>query len=264
MTKEQLEQFKKWFYEYVATFYGNDELVNYNIKLKEEHTRRVCADAMIIADELEMNQQQKLIAETIALFHDVGRFEQFIKYRSYNDVGTENHSLLGLKILADKKILGGLDKKEKEIIETAIRFHGEKDLPGGLGGETELFAKLIRDTDKLDIYYVIISRLEDFLKNPEKAMATFGFYKKDGYSENIIEAIITNHTVGYENIKSINDMLIVMLGWVTDINFAVTFKEIKKRGLFEQIISFLPDTEDIHKVAKHVQRHRDMKIAGGQ
>jgi hypothetical protein len=217
-------------------------------------------DTLLIAEGLGLNLQQKLIAQTITLFHDVGRFEQFIKYRTYNDVGTENHSLLGLKVLADNKVLDCLDKRERDIIETAIRLHGEKELPGGLDEETKLFAKLIRDIDKLDIYCVIISQLEDFRKNPEKTAATFGFSGKDGYSKNIIQAVTTNHTIDYKEVKSLNDMIIVALGWIIDINFAATLKEIKKRKLYEQLISFLPDNEDIRKVAEHIYKQLDERI----
>ena len=263
MTQKQLEQFKKWFYGYVATFYGDDELTNDNIKLKEDHTRRMCADTLIITEGLKLNQQQKLVAETISLFHDVGRFEQFIKYRTYNDIGTENHSLLALKVLSGKKILDCLDRGEKEIIETAIRFHGERELPGGLDEETELFTKLIRDIDKLDIYCVMINRLDDFRENPEKAMATLGFAEKDKYSAHIVQAILDNKTVGYEEIKSLNDMIIVMLGWIIDINFVPTLKEIKKRSIFEQLAAFLPGAEDIRKVVRHVQRQLKERISRG-
>jgi hypothetical protein len=260
MTKQQLEQFKKWFYGYVAGFYGDDELANDNIKLKEDHTRRMSGDTLLITEGLGLNQRQKLIAETITLFHDVGRFEQFRKYRTYNDVGTENHSLLGLKVLAENKILDCLDKREKEIIETAIKFHGEKELPSGLDKEMEFFAKLIRDIDKLDIYYVMLSKLDDFRKDPEKAMATLGFSKKDGYSKNIVQAITKNRTVDYGDIKSLNDMILVMLGWVIDINFLPTLREIKKRKLFEQLISFLPDNEDIRKLAEHIYKKLNERI----
>ena len=250
MTQKQLEQFRKWFYDYVATFYGDDELTNDNIKLKEDHTRRMCDDTLLMAEELGLNDEQKMLAETIALFHDVGRFEQFIKYRTYNDVGTENHSLLGLKVLAEYKLLDCLDKREKKIIETAIRLHGEKELPGGLDEETELFAKLIRDIDKLDIYCVMINRLDDFRKNPEKAMATLGFAGQDKYSAHIVQAVLENRTTSYEEVKSLNDMIVMMLGWTIDINFVPTLKEIKKRRIFEQLATFLPDTEDIRKVAE--------------
>jgi len=263
MTKQQFEKFKEWFYGYVASFYGDDALANDNIKLKEDHTRRMCVDTIIIADELGLNDEQKMIAETISLLHDVGRFEQFKKYRSYNDVGTENHSLLGLKVLTDKKILECLDEKERNIIKTAIRLHGEKDLPKGLEGEMGFFARLIRDIDKLDIYYVMVSRVGDFRRNAEESAATLGFSQKEGYSKDVIRAVMENRTINYKDIKSINDMIIMMLGWVVDVNFVPVLKEIKKRKLFEQMIAVLPDTEDIHRAAQHVLEELNARILKG-
>jgi hypothetical protein len=223
----------------------------------------MCTDVLLIADQLGLNDEQKILAETISLFHDVGRFEQFRKYRSYNDVGTENHSLLGLKILAENKILDCLDKKEKEIIETAIRLHGDKDLPDNLEDRTELFAKLIRDADKLDIYYVMVSRFDDMHNNPEKYFVTFGFPGTNEYSKHIVQAIFENRTIGYEELKTLNDMVIAMLGWVMDINFVPTLKEIKKRKLLERMATFLPDTEDIRAVIWHVRNRLDEHINAG-
>ena len=264
MTKQQLEQFKKWFYKYVSAFYSNDdELTNDNIRLKEEHTRRMCGDTGIIAEALGLNEEQKILAETISLFHDVGRFEQFKKYRTYNDARTINHSLLGLEVLADNKILDGVGDDEKNIIETAIRLHGEKDLPA-VSGEAELFAKLIRDIDKLDIYYVLIEKFNELGRNPKKAMATLGFSIENTYSKNVVEAVLKNQTVDYKDLKTVNDMTIIMLGWIFDINFAATLKEIKKRGFIDKLISFLPDNEDIRKVTEHIRRQLDKRIANNQ
>jgi hypothetical protein len=110
----------------------------------------------------------------------------------------------------------------------------------------------------------MLSRLDDFCKDPEKAMTTLGFSKKEGYSKNIIQAITKNRTVDYGDIKSLNDMILVMLGWVIDINFMPTLKEIKKRKLFEQLIFFLPDNEDIRKLAEHIYKQRDERMLKNQ
>lgn len=260
MTKQQLEKFKKWFYGYVAIFYGDDEVTNNNIKLKEDHTRRTCADILLIAEGLGLNDEQKMLAETAALFHDVGRFEQFIKYRSYNDVGTENHSLIGLKVLAENKILYCLMPQERKIIEEAIRLHGEKELPGNLDEEMQLIAKLVRDADKLDIYYVMVNWLGDLRKNPQKFLGTMGYSDENKYSGKIIEAVLNNRTIDYRDFETLNDMVIGQLGWVVDVNFVPTLKEIKKRKLLEQLATFLPDTEDICKVVRHVRQQLENRI----
>jgi len=156
MEQEQLKKFRVWFDDYVAGFYGNDAFVNANLKLKEEHSRRVCEETMYLAEELSLSDNQKRIADVIALLHDVGRFEQFVRYRTYNDSRSVNHCQLGLGVLREKKVLEQVDGYERELIEKAIEYHGQKELPGGLEGERLLFSKLIRDADKVDIFYVVL------------------------------------------------------------------------------------------------------------
>jgi hypothetical protein len=260
MNAEQLTQFEKWFYNYVATFYIGETLYDDNIRLKECHTRRVCGDILMLADKFSLNEQQRLIARTIGLFHDVGRFEQYKRFKSYNDIGTINHTLLGLEILAENKILDCLDTHEKKLIESAIRFHGNKDMPKNLDKETELFAKLIRDFDKLDIYFVIVERLDDLKKNPEKYITTLGYPATDSYSQDIVQAVLGERTIDYRDFKSINDMVIGIIGWVSDINFVPVLAEIKNRSHLKKLIKFLPDTIDIRNIEKHAENLIEKKI----
>jgi putative nucleotidyltransferase with HDIG domain len=48
------------------------------------------------------------LAETIALFHDIGRFEQFKTYGTFDDRASENHATIGLKVLKATDILNRL------------------------------------------------------------------------------------------------------------------------------------------------------------
>ena len=49
MEQEQLEKLRAWFDDYVAGFYGDDDFLNANIKLKEEHSRRTCEEMLYLA-----------------------------------------------------------------------------------------------------------------------------------------------------------------------------------------------------------------------
>ena len=136
MKKSQLEYYKKWFDGYVAGFYGPDEYVNANIRLKEDHTRYVCEEIRYLAEEVGLEGNEGRVAQCIALFHDVGRFPQFIKYGTYNDTRSESHSTWALEVLKDEKLLEPLERWEAEVIRKAIAFHGIKDLPEGLDERT--------------------------------------------------------------------------------------------------------------------------------
>ena len=40
MNQDQLDQFKRWFDGYTDGFFGDDDYVNANLKLKQEHPKR--------------------------------------------------------------------------------------------------------------------------------------------------------------------------------------------------------------------------------
>jgi len=260
MQQEQLEKLKSWFDDYVAGFYGNDQYVNANLKLKEQHSRRTCKEMLYLTDQLRLEINQKRIAEAIALLHDIGRFEQFIKYQTYNDPRSVNHCLLGLEVLGRTKVLEPVEEKEKQLIEKAIEYHGLKELPKNLGGEYLLFSKLIRDADKLDVYYTVIDYYRQYRDKPDDFMLELEFQDKPGYSAEIVEAILRGQRVDYNTLQTFNDMKLLQLGWVYDVNFAATLKRIKHRKFLEEMVDFLPETEDIKRLKEKIFEYVDFRI----
>jgi putative nucleotidyltransferase with HDIG domain len=259
--RKQLEKFRSWFDNYVDGFYKNDDFVNAHLKLKQEHTWRVCREMKFLANELGLAENQKLIAEVIALFHDIGRFKQFIKYRMYNDVKTVSHSLLGLEVLKEEKVLEDVDKEERELIEKAIEYHGLKELPGDLNGQCLLLSQLIRDADKLDVFYVATEYYKQYKNKQKKIFLELGVPDEPGYSHNIVEAILHGRQIGYNQVRTMNDMKLLILGWVYDVNFLPTLKRIKQQKFLEMLLSFLPQTEDIQKVKEKILGYVDSKCA---
>lgn len=263
MEQEQLRQFKMWFYNYISVFYGDDKSLNANLKLKEEHSWRVCEEMKYLAKELGLTENQKRIADAIALFHDIGRFEQFAKYRTYNDNKSVNHCLLGVEILRRDKVLVHMDKREKELIEKAIEYHGLIEVPSGLEEEQLLFLKLIRDADKLDIFYVVLGYYKQYRDEPEKFMLELDYPDKPGYSAEVIRQLLDGQRIDYSKLKTLTDAKLCQLGWVYDINFPATLKRIRQRRFLEKIFEFLPGTQEIGKVRKRILEYLDSRIKGG-
>ena len=263
MEQKQVEKFKNWFDQYTAGFYGDDEFVNANIKLKKDHSKRTCEEIVDLADELGLGSDQKRLAEVTALFHDVGRFRQFIRYRTYNDPRSVNHCLLGLEVLLETKIFEDLEPKEREVIEKSIEYHGLKKLPADLNGDCLLFSKLLRDADKLDIFYVVTEYYAQYREDPDSFKLEVELPDEPWYSPEVLEAILAQERIDYNKLKTWNDMKLLQLGWVYDVNFAATLKRIRQRGLLEKIVEFLPDTEDIKKVKERVLGYVDSRIASG-
>jgi len=252
MQEKQLEFFKTWFHDYVRGFYGDDDYINANLKLKEDHTYRVCLETTYLAERLGFEENDCLIAQTIALLHDVGRFEQFIKYGTYNDPRSINHCALALDVLRQNNVLDGLDRREKEIIKTAIELHGSKALPSNLDRDIALFAKLIRDADKIDVYRVLIDCYKKYMANPDRFNLELEFPDEPYYSPHVVEAILECQLIDYSELRTLNDMKLLQLGWVFDVNFPETLARIRQRQFLEQIFAMLPRTKEIIKVGKRV------------
>ena len=66
MDKALIEKYHGWFDGYVRGFYSDDQYLNANIKLKEDHSKRVCEEMRYLADAVGLDEDQKLIAEAIA------------------------------------------------------------------------------------------------------------------------------------------------------------------------------------------------------
>jgi hypothetical protein len=263
MEQGQLDNLKEWFDTYVAGFYGEDEFVNTNIELKDKHSRAVCEEMAWLTDRLGLSENQKRIAEAVGLLHDVGRFEQFKKHRTYNDARSCNHSLLGVGVVCEEKILDGLDENERRYIETAIKHHGDKELPEELDSETLLYCRLIRDADKIDIYRVVVEYYEQYRKDPQSFKLEIELPDEPWYSDEVVQRVLNGERIDYRVLKTWNDCKLIQLSWVYDVNFAPTLERIKRRGFLEKLIDFLPINEDIGRVRRKVLEYVDSRISQG-
>jgi hypothetical protein len=264
MEQEQLEQLKGWFYDYVSGFYGENEFVNANIELKERHTRQTCEEMLQLARELGFSENQQRTAEAISLLHDVGRFEQFEKYRTYNDPRSVNHCILGVEVLRQTGVLESLDAEERGLIERAIEYHGLVELPDGLDGRCLLFSKLLRDADKLDIFRVVTDYYRRYRDDPESFKLEVELPDEPEYSMEVVERLLGGLRIDYTMLNTWNDMKLCQLGWVYDVNFPQTLRCIRDRGFLEKVFDFLPANEDIEKVRKKIFDYVGLRIEQGE
>jgi len=260
MERQQLEKYREWFDIYVANCYGDDTYVNENLRLKEDHSRRTCREMRYLVGELGLADGDRRLAEAIALFHDIGRFKQFLKYRTYNDPRSVDHGLLGVEVLRQTQALDGLDAEQKQLIERAIEYHGVRELPPGLDNRCELFSKLIRDADKLDIFYTAIGYYTDYEANPDAYRLELEFPNEPVCSPHVVEAVLAGRLIDYSELRTWNDARLLQLGWVYNVYFPATLKRIRQRRLLEQIINFLPPTGDVQKVAGKVFSYIDGRL----
>lgn len=146
------------FRNYAQQFKVTDNKVN----IKVTHTMGVVKASEYIARKLDLTEEDVELVELIGLLHDIGRFEQAVRYDNYDDYDTLDHAELGVEILfKDDFIREFIDTdKYDNIIKEAIRNHNKYEIEDGLDERELLFAKIIRDADKTDNFKV--KQYQDF------------------------------------------------------------------------------------------------------
>lgn len=251
--KELLERMHKWMSQYMKSFYSDDEEVQQGILIKELHTGYVTANCIELAKYLKLNKHDSELAEIIGLFHDVGRFRQYSLYKTFNDADSEDHADLGLTVIDELDFFEELTDEDNEIVHFAIKNHNKKVVEPTDDERKLLFAKIIRDADKLDIYRV----LEPFLaqENADKMPKFIKGKERAEISPDFIENFVAGNQADYRKIRTNGDRKIVRLMWVYDINFAWTMNKIVERGYIEKIVNALPMDSKVEEGVKRLREH---------
>ena len=250
MKQADLDYFKRWFKRYVAQYH---ELSGDGVKpilLKEQHTKRTCIEIVLVGRKSSLSDEDLLLAETAALFHDIGRFPQWKRYATFIDSASADHALLGLDVVSRYKILAGLPPEEQELISEAIRQHNLRELPTNLSQRQYLFSGLLRDADKLDIWGLVISELE----GRGNLLETLAGYIpiSDSFSRDIVAELMEGKVPDFSSVRNRNDMILLRLGWVFDLNFATSCRLVLERNYVERLCVHLPVRSELQEVKEYL------------
>src|SRR5512144_591050 len=188
MNQTELTSLKNWFAGHCASFSTPVREDQRNIAIKQHHTHEVCQNALQIARDLGLSEEETLLAEAIALLHDVGRFSQYERYRTFDDSISVNHAALGVKVLLEKNVLQRLPMRDRDLIVDAITLHNVFSLPKELDQMTLRFARLVRDADKIDIMRVVIEFFGQDKESRAEAVA-LGLPDAPGYSRTVLACL---------------------------------------------------------------------------
>ncbi|MEN6376317.1 MAG: HD domain-containing protein [Smithella sp.] len=259
LKKSDLHDLREWFSQYVKSFYCSDTIIQKALVLKQEHTLKVCKEILNIGRKLDLSQNNLMIAEVMALFHDIGRFEQFIHYRTFVDKKSENHGELGVKILQQQKVLAALEEDTRELILKAILYHNRLLIPEDESPICIYFSRLLRDADKLDIFDLFSTYY--YLDSSEKSSAVeLDLPDVPEISEKVLHSLRQGSMVGIQHLRSVNDFKLLQMGWIYDINYPPTLRMIYERGYLQKIKDTLPSTEEIDSIYSSLMSYLQEKI----
>lgn len=182
------------------------------IQLKIHHTERVVADAIEIMHREHFSEDLQTAGAMAAWLHDVGRFPQFMKYRTFSDRNSENHAVLSC---AEIVRLGWLEEASPELRERvlkAVELHNVRDLPSDLSEADAKVAHVVRDADKLDIFTVLEEAIAtDYL--PSHPEVYWGLPFTGPLSKEVVQAIEAGTSVDYGAIRSFADFVLIQVAW---------------------------------------------------
>ncbi|MBN1308136.1 MAG: HD domain-containing protein [Chitinispirillaceae bacterium] len=252
ITEADLVRIKRRFKNYVRQFYTGDKTFDSAIRLKEEHTAMVMTEILDIADAMNITTGERYMAEIVACLHDIGRFEQFNRYRTYADTKSEDHALLGVKILDASDILEGMDAAAKKVIREAVLNHNRAALPEQQDAESIFFLKALRDADKIDILRVV-TRYYCGLETDDAI--GMGLPDVPTVSDAVVQSVVRGEIVRSEEVKTLNDFKLLQLGWIFDLNYTRSFEKVRERMYIDKIAAALPRTGDVERAIAVVRRH---------
>ncbi len=258
--RELLTRMHEWMTRYMKSFYSDDAEVQRGILIKETHTGYVTANCVELAKFLRLPKHDVELAEIIGLFHDVGRFRQYSIYKTFNDADSEDHAGLALKVIDELEFFTELDAADYDIVKFAIQNHNKKNVAPTDDDRKILFAKIIRDADKLDIYRVLepflaqsaADKMPNFIKSKSNLVADI--------SPDFVENFVTGEQADYRKIRTNGDRKIVRLMWIYDINFSWTMQKIVERGYIEKIVDNLPRDERVAEGVRRLRAHVANKL----
>ena len=234
-----IEKAKMEFDKYAKKYDFEEE----NISRKYYHTYRVMDLCKQIAQKLNLNEEEINLSAIIGLLHDIARFEQYTRYKTYSDLDSIDHGDFGVEILEDENFIRKFVEETKydNIIKKAIKNHNKYKIEDGLTEEELLYSKIIRDADKLDIFYVI---LEIFSKNTKRKQEI----ENGEISDRVMEQIKQEKLVLKQpNETPMNDYL-VGLSFIFDFYFGYSYEVIEKENYINKLIDQYNFTNEDTKI----------------
>ena len=144
------------------------------------------------------------------------------------------------------------------MIYLAVINHNRNNIEKGLNERELMHCKIIRDADKLDIFYVLLNDDLD-------TAYPFTKYPKEHISKEIKNDFVQNHKIDYSHIKTSADILVCHIAYIFDINYLYTLINIQEKEYISKLVTRYDakekDTvEDIKELEQIAQKYIQEKI----
>lgn len=249
----------KAFRDFADNHLTGDPDKDYHIELKRDHSLRVLDNAQKIIEGDRLTGSVATLATLSSLYHDLGRFPQYIQYGTFRDAESVNHGRLGVLALRDFAMPGEVSCVNQRRIRTAVGLHNVKTLSPRLSEPLRTVVEVVRDSDKLDIYKVLLEHI-DHKQDPDRVV--IHALKEDPlkYSDAVVDTIIRREVCDYNQLRYSNDFVLILIGWLYSLTSRTAVSLLKERGHLDHAFSLLPKDQKIKDLEKTANAYIDYKL----
>ena len=229
-----------WFTSYAAAKRALEQGDASPLDLKLRHSLEVLENARHTVEGEGFDPQTARVCLLAALYHDVGRFEQYLRYHTFRDRESRNHGQMGVRVLKAERRLVNECPQTRKLVMAAVGMHNRFALPKGTPANIALITNVVRDADKLDILRV----MDEHLSGPAPYNPTVVLQQPDDptiASEAILKAVRENRVAAYADLRCVNDFRLLLGTWFFDLHFASSRRKFIEDCHAQNLLRCMPD-----------------------
>lgn len=214
----------KYFEEYIKKI----DMNNAWSKAKYFHSLKSMDLARNIAADLGIfNEEETVIIELIALFHDIGNFDS--KNNNYLDNSEEDTAMKSINVLFDEGLIRKItdDTSYDNTIKLAIFCHNKDGLPKNIDEKTICICNIMKDVYHLEELRMIINypyidnRINEYPSN--LVYDEFKQFKK-------VNAKMSDNNA---------DNILIALSNLFDLNYKISYSMVEEKEFIKKIVNSL-------------------------
>jgi len=253
VNQEIYENIVSWFEKYTESLVCDTEEIQVNLDLKKNHSFNTTKIIEALALTIDMSEVDILLAKSAAILHDVGRFEQLLKYNTFADTDQINHIDLGIAFIKEQEFTSLISDEELEIILDCIKYHTGSEIPKSMDEKNRIFIQLIREADRIDILNIVSKYYSNYKPGSNKRLE-LELADKPDISKKVFKSIMDEKVVDYKDVLTLNDLKLQQMSWIFDLNLKQSFRIVSEKTYLKLIYDTLPKKDSV------IDMYRQMKI----
>ena len=241
-------QAREAFDRHVAKFRDAAGTLPFALEAKFKHTGEVCEiTEKIVAGEARFSPRDTLVFRLCALFHDISRFEQYDRFKTFLDRHSFDHGDRSAALIDELGLVPELPAEDRACVIDAVRVHNKFAIPADFPSGRLAAAKMVRDADKLAILRLIIRFFNGDCSDPTIKL---DLPDTPGWTPSILETALSGKCVVYTDMKCVNDFKLGLFAWSCDLNYPASAALALDEDLFGRIRALLPESDRINALLK--------------